>query len=317
MFKRIFIFFAVSLLISITVSLLMSVLGIGSYVSANGLQYGTLFIFCLIWGMAGSFISLLLSRKIAKWTMGVQLVTVNGPHRQLVETVHRLARKAGISEMPEVGIYQSSDVNAFATGRSKNASLVAVSTGLLEAMNDDELEGVLAHEVAHAANGDMITMTLVQGVVNAFVMFFSRVAAFAISQALRGNDNDEDRRGNPWVTMALTMVFDILFGFLALPIVAWFSRYREYRADEGGAVLASKEKMVAALECLQRMYPRMEKVQAEEGINANFQAMQISSKVRILELISTHPPLEKRIAALKTMPKERLSRGSSSPALNV
>lgn len=316
MFKRIFLFFAVSLLISVTVSLLMSVLGIGSYISANGLQYGTLFIYCLIWGMAGSFISLLMSKMIAKWTMGVQIVTVNGPHRQLVETVHRLARKAGISEMPEVGIYQSRDVNAFATGRSKNASLIAVSTGLLESMSDDAVEGVLAHEVAHAANGDMITMTLVQGVVNAFVMFFSRIAAFAVSQALRSSD-DDDRRGNPWVTMGLTMVFDILFGFLALPIVAWFSRYREYRADEGGAVLASREKMVAALESLQRMYPRMEQAQAEEGVNANFQAMQISSKVRMLELISTHPPLEKRIAALKNMPKERLSRGSSSPALNV
>lgn len=316
MFKRIFLFFAVSLLISVTVSLLMSLLGIGSYISANGLQYGTLFIYCLVWGMAGSFISLLMSKMIAKWTMGVQIVTVNGPHRQLVETVHRLARKAGISEMPEVGIYQSRDVNAFATGRSKNASLIAVSTGLLESMSDDAVEGVLAHEVAHAANGDMITMTLVQGVVNAFVMFFSRIAAFAVSQALRSSD-DDDRRGNPWVTMGLTFAFDILFGFLALPIVAWFSRYREYRADEGGAVLASREKMVAALESLQRMYPRMEQAQAEEGVNANFQAMQISSKVRMLELISTHPPLEKRIAALKNMPKERLSRGSSSPALNV
>lgn len=293
----------------------MQLLGVGHYITQAGMNYGALFIFCLIWGMAGSFISLLISKQIAKWTMGVQIVTLDGPHRKLVETVHRLSRKAGITEMPEVGIYQAPDVNAFATGRSKNASLIAVSTGLLQSMNDDEVEGVLAHEVAHAANGDMITMTLVQGVVNAFVMFLSRAAAYAISQALRGNNDDDDRPTNPWVMWGLTMVFDILFGFLALPIIAWFSRYREFRADEGGANLAGKEKMIAALESLQRSYPRM--VDSSEKGNANFQSMQISSKVNIMELLSTHPPLEKRIRALKQMAPERVSRGSKSPALNV
>lgn len=313
MFKRIALFFAVSLLISVTVSMIMQALGIGHYITSAGMNYGSLFIFCLVWGMAGSFISLLISKQIAKWTMGVQIVTLEGPHRKLVETVHRLSRKAGITEMPEVGIYQANEVNAFATGRSKNASLIAVSSGLLQSMSDDEVEGVLAHEVAHAANGDMITMTLVQGVVNAFVMFLSRAAAYAISQALRSSDDDKPT--SPWITFGLTMLFDVIFGFLALPIIAWFSRYREYRADEGGANLAGREKMIAALESLQRSYPRM--VDSEERGNANFQSMQISSKVSMMELLSTHPALEKRIRALKQMPTDRVSRGSKSPALNV
>lgn len=314
MFKRIFIFFAVSLLISITVSLIMQALGIGHYITQNGLQYGQLMAFCLVWGMAGSFISLLLSKQIAKWTMKVQIITLDGPHRQLVETVHRLSRKAGISDMPEVGIYQANEVNAFATGRSKNNSLVAVSSGLLASMDTNEVEGVLAHEVAHIANGDMVTMTLVQGVVNAFVMFLSRVASFALSQVLRSND-DEDRPASPFLTMGLTMVFDIIFGFLAAPIVAWFSRYREYRADEGGANLASREKMIAALESLQRAYPQLAKSEAEA--NPNFRSMQISSKVNIMKLLSSHPPLDERIKALKNMSPEKVSRGSKSPALNV
>jgi heat shock protein HtpX len=162
MLKRVLLFFVVSLLISITVSLIFSLLGIGSYITQGGIQYAPLMFFCLVWGMAGSFISLLLSKKIAKWTMGVQLVTLEGPHRGLVEKVHRLSRRAGLTEMPEVGIYQSSEVNAFATGRSKNSSMVAVSTGLLSIMSDVEIEGVLAHEVTHIANGDMVTMTLIQ-----------------------------------------------------------------------------------------------------------------------------------------------------------
>jgi len=296
MMKRIALFFAVSLLVSVTVSLLMSMLGIGNYIGAQGLQYGSLMAFCLVWGIAGSMVTLLISKQLAKWTMGVQIVTLEGPHRDLVSTVHRLARRAGLTEMPEVGIYQSDDLNAFATGRSRNSSLVAVSTGLLSRMNDKEIEGVLAHEVAHIANGDMVTMALVQGVVNAFVMFFSRIAAYAVSQALRNND-DEDAPVNPWVNMGLTFLFDMLFGLLALPIVAWFSRYREYRADSGGASLAGKEKMIAALESLKRAYPQL--AESKEATQGNFQAMQISSKSGLLRIISTHPPLEERIEALR------------------
>lgn len=293
--KRIFIVSAVSLLIAITISIIMSILGIGSYMANGGIQYGALFAFCLFWGLAGSFISLLLSKKIAKWTMGVQLVTLEGPHRDIVEKVHRLSRRAGLTEMPEVGIYQSGDVNAFATGRSRNSSLVAVSTGLLTRMSDTEVEGVLAHEVAHIANGDMVTMALVQGVVNAFVMFFARIIAFAISQAIRSeNDN---RRSSPWMMMGITMVLDLILGFLAMPLIAWFSRYREFRADRGGADLAGKEKMIAALESLQRSYPLLTDASAKD--QPNFRAMQISSKNGFMFLFSTHPPLDVRISALR------------------
>ncbi|MBY0415700.1 MAG: protease HtpX [Bdellovibrionales bacterium] len=292
--KRIFIFLAVSLLISITISTIMSILGIGNYMSAGGIQYGTLMVFCLFWGIGGSLISLCLSKMLAKWTMGVQIVTLDGPHRDIVEKVHRLSRRAGLTEMPEVGIYQAPDVNAFATGRSRNSSLVAVSTGLLTRMNDAEVEGVLAHEVAHIANGDMVTMALVQGVVNAFVMFFSRIIAFAIEQAMRNND-DENRSSSPWLRMGITFVLDIILGFLAMPIIAWFSRYREFRADKGGADLAGREKMIAALESLQRSYP----VLAESKADPNFRSMQISSKTAFMQLFSTHPPLDVRIAALK------------------
>lgn len=296
MLKRIMIFMAVSLLVSITISILLSFLGIGNYITAGGLQYGSLMAFCLVWGIAGSLITLMISKPLAKWTMGVNIVEENGQYRHLVSKVHGYARKAGLTKMPEVGIYHSSDLNAFATGPSRNNSLVAVSTGLIERMNEDEVDGVLAHEVAHIANGDMVTMALVQGVINAFVMFLSRVAAFAISQALRNND-DEDAAPNPFVNFAITMVLDIVFGLLALPIVAWFSRYREYRADAGGAELAGKNKMIAALEALKRAYPQL--AESKEETNPSFQAMQISSKSSILELISTHPPLDKRITALR------------------
>lgn len=298
--KRWLIFAAVSLAVGITISTIMSLLGIGNYIAQGGIQYGSLMVFCLLWGMGGSFIALLLSKQMAKWTMGVQIVTLEGPHRGIVEKVHRLSRRAGLTEMPEVGIYQSMEVNAFATGRSRNSSLVAVSTGLLTRMDDAEVEGVLAHEVAHIANGDMVTMTLVQGVVNAFVMFFSRIAAFAISQAMRSND-DEDSAPNPFVHMMLVFVLDIVFGLLAMPIIAWFSRYREFRADKGGADLAGREKMIAALESLQRAYPQMasEAANSDGKANPNFRAMQISSKAGVMALFSTHPPLDVRIAALK------------------
>ena len=295
--KRIFIFLAVSLLISITISTIMSVLGVGHYIANGGIQYGSLMAFCLLWGIGGSLIALLLSKQLAKWTMGVQIVTLEGPHRNIVDKVHRLSRRAGLTEMPEVGIYQSGEVNAFATGRSRNSSLVAVSTGLLSRMDDAEVEGVLAHEVAHIANGDMVTMALVQGVVNAFVMFFSRIIAFAISQAMRGNDED-DAPVNPFVNMAIVFVLDIVLGFLAMPIIAWFSRYREFRADKGGADLAGREKMIAALESLQRAYPQLDVADGPKA-DPNFRSMQISSKSGMMQLFSTHPPLDVRIAALR------------------
>ena len=303
MFKRIGLFLAVNILIIAAVSILTSVLGLNGYMSANGLNYASLAGICLIWGMVGSFISLLLSKMMAKWMMGVQIVTEDGPHRSLVQTVHRLARKAGMTTMPEVGIYQSEDINAFATGPSRRNSLVAVSTGLLSRMSDDEIEGVLAHEVAHINNGDMVTMTLVQGVINAFVMFLSRVVAFAIDQALRGNDEEGNGGGLGSIAyMFLVFFLDIFFGILAAPIVAWFSRYREYRADAGGADLAGTPKMIAALESLQRAYPQLAEAKAES--DPAFRSMQISSKRSVMALFSSRPPLEERIAALK----DRISR---------
>jgi heat shock protein HtpX len=228
--------------------------------------------------------------------MGVQIVSLTSAHGSLVETVHRLSRRAGLTQMPEVGIYQSEVLNAFATGPSRNNSLVAVSSGLMAQMSQEEMEGVLAHEISHIANGDMVTMALVQGVVNAFVMFFSRIVAFAITQSMR-NENDRDERPNPFVQMMLVFVLDIVFGILAAPIVAWFSRYREYRADYGGADLAGKEKMIAALNALLRAYPQLEN--AQEKREAHFRSMQITSKDGIMRLFSSHPPLHERIARLQ------------------
>ncbi len=293
--KRMFLFFAVNILVVATISILMSVLGIGHYITNAGLEYFPLLAFCFIWGMVGSLISLLLSKKMAKWMMGVQIITLAGPHQNLVEIVHRISRRAGLTEMPEVGIYQDETINAFATGPSRNNSLVAVSSGLLASMNQIEIEGVLAHEVAHIANGDMVTMALVQGVVNAFVMFFSRVVAYAITQGMK--NEDDDSRPNPFFQMMLVFVLDIFFGLLASPIVAWFSRYREFRADRGGADLAGKDKMIAALTALSRSYPQLQEV--KEDKNANFKSMQISSKDGMLRLLSSHPPLADRIQALQ------------------
>ncbi|MFA6238509.1 MAG: protease HtpX [Bacteriovorax sp.] len=293
--KRIFLFIAVNILVVATISILMTVLGIGSYITSAGLQYAPLLGFCFLWGMVGSLISLMLSKMMAKWMMGVQIITLEGPHRNLVDTVHRLSRRAGLTVMPEVGIYQNETLNAFATGPSRNNSLVAVSSGLLASMDQAEVEGVLAHEIAHIANGDMVTMALVQGVVNAFVMFFSRIAAFAITQAMR--NEDDDSAPNPFVHMMLVFALDIIFGILAAPIVAWFSRYREYRADKGGADLAGKEKMIAALNALSRAYPQL--IEAKSESEPNFRSMQISSKESVLKYFSSHPPLAQRIAALQ------------------
>ena len=286
--QRIGLFIAVNLLVVTAISILTSLLG---FVNPP------LILFCFFWGIFGSLISLLISKKMAKWMMGVQLVTLEGPHKSLVETVHRLSRRAGLTEMPEVGIYQSEILNAFATGPTRNNSLVAVSSQLMSTLSNDELEGVLGHEVAHIANGDMVTMALVQGVVNAFVMFASRVVAFMISQALRNNDNDRDQRPNPFITMMLVMLLDVVFGILASPIVAWFSRYREFRADRGGADLVGKEKMISALMAIERAYPQLE--MNANNDNPNFKSMQITSKQSFLELFSSHPPIHMRIDALK------------------
>lgn len=258
-----------------------------------GAGYEGLFIMCLIYGFAGSFISLMISRWSAKSMMGVQLVDNDPRFSELVQTVHAYSRKAGIDVMPEVGVYHSPDINAFATGPSKNKSLVAVSTGLLENMNKQERDGVLAHEVAHIQNGDMVTMTLVQGVVNAFVMFASYVVAQIISNAMRGDDDEGPGMGF-WAEFMLRQVLFMVFGLLAAPVVGFFSRWREYRADAGSAKLGGKDNMIAALESLERSQGLLEQ-QKESGMAA----FQIASKSKWLAAMSTHPPLSKRIEALR------------------
>ena len=292
--KRIFLFILTNILVIATVTIITSLLGVQHWVGAYGINYESLLIFCLIWGFVGSGISLLMSKFMAKTMMGVQIVEANGPYGDLVMKVHQMARQAGLSKMPEVGVYNSPEVNAFATGPSKNNSLVAVSTGLLQQMNTDEVEGVLAHEVAHIANGDMVTLALIQGVVNAFVMFFARIAAFALSQAMSGNrDNEERSSGSPLIQMVLVMVFEVLFGFLAMFIVAYFSRIREYRADKGGAQFASRAKMIAAL---RKLKSRIDYVDDSQD---TIKAMKISSKKGLMSFLSTHPSLDDRIAALE------------------
>jgi heat shock protein HtpX len=293
--KRIFLFILTNILVIFTASIVLSLVGANRWMDAYGINYQALLIFCLVWGFVGSGISLLLSKFMAKQMMGVKIVEANGPYAELVTKVHQMARQAGLSKMPEVGVYDSPEVNAFATGPSKNNSLVAVSTGLLQQMNSDEVEGVLAHEVAHVANGDMVTMALIQGVVNAFVMFFARIAAFAVSQAMAGNRDSNDSRpatSGP-VYFIIVIVFELLFGFLAMFIVAYFSRVREFRADKGGAQFASRAKMIAALRKLKM------RIDSNDDSKDSIKAMKISSKKGLMNFLSTHPSLDDRIAALE------------------
>lgn len=292
MAKRIVLFLAVNFLVVITISTLLSVLGIQPYLQANGIDYGSLMAFCLVWGMGGAFISLLLSKTMAKMSMGVQVIdpsTTDPTQQQLLQMVGRLAQGAGIP-MPEVGVYQSDDINAFATGPSKRSSLVAVSTGLLTRMDRGEVEGVLAHEVSHVANGDMVTMTLLQGVVNAFVMFFARVIAWAVASSMRRDDDEEVSYG---MLFAVQMVLEIVFMILGSVLVAWFSRWREFRADAGGAHLAGRPQMIAALEKLRR------DIEHVEPASPAVAAFRISDRGSFARLFASHPPLEERIERLR------------------
>jgi heat shock protein HtpX len=299
-FKRIFLFMAVNLLVMVTVSILLQVFGVRPYLNAYGMDYGNLAAFCLIWGMAGSLVSLMLSRIMAKYMMGVQVIdpAIRDPQLAgLVQTVHRLAQGAGLPAMPEVGIYDSPEVNAFATGPTQSRALVAVSSGLLSRMSQDEIEGVLGHEITHVANGDMVTMTLLQGVVNAFAMFLSRAIAFAISQAMRGDRDERDRGGmNSGLQFVIQMVLQIVFMILGSLVIAWFSRWREYRADAGGARLAGRQKMIHALQRLQGTHELVD-AQAQPAV----QSLKIAgSGSGLLALFASHPPLEDRIARLQS-----------------
>lgn len=289
-------FLLVNFLVVITISVILRLFGVAPYLRPYGLDYNSLAIFCLIWGMGGAFISLLLSKQMAKWGMRIQILDPQNrdPQAQdLLNTISALSRRAGIP-MPEVGIYQSPELNAFATGATKKSSLVAVSTGLLQKMSREEQEGVLGHEITHIANGDMVTMTLLQGVINAFVLFLSRVLAYVIASALR--DSDRGGRGISYgiyfmVSFALEIVF-MIFGSM---VVAAFSRYREFRADAGGAKLAGNQSMIGALQALKRFY-EIEDPRKQPA----FQNLKISSHRRgWLKLFASHPPLDVRIARLQ------------------
>jgi heat shock protein HtpX len=290
--KRIFLFLMTNILVMATIMIVTSALGVDRYLTAQGINYQTLAVYCLIWGFAGSFISLWMSKFMAKQMMGVQIVDKSHQYQWLVQRVHQLSRTAGLTTMPEVGIYSSPEVNAFATGPSKSNSLVAVSTGLLERMNDDELEGVLAHEVAHIANGDMVTMTLIQGVINAFVMFFAKIAAFALDQAMR--KDDEESRGPGWTYYISQMVFQMVFSILGSIVVMYFSRAREFRADAGAAKISGRDKMIAALRRLKSTFDIV-----EEDSNQQIACMKISGHSKMAKLFSTHPSLDERIEALQ------------------
>ncbi len=294
--KRILLFIAVNALVLVTISLVLNLLGVQPYLTAEGIDYNSLMIFCFIWGMAGAFISLGLSRIMAKWMMGVQVIDPNsasGESRQLLDMVYKLAKNAGLGTMPQVGVYQSSEVNAFATGPTRARSLIAVSSGLLRRMNSSEVEAVLAHEMAHVANGDMVTMTLLQGVINAFVMFFARVLAYAVMRM--GRQRDDEGVGSPFIYMMLVFVFEIMFMILGTIVIATYSRFREFRADAGGARLVGRENMIAALQALERTV----QIEDPKANQPAFQAMKISSNKPFLRLFASHPPLQDRIERLR------------------
>jgi len=296
--KRIFLFLAVNVLVVLTISVILNLLNVRPYLTHYGLDYTSLMIFCLIWGMGGAFISLALSRSMAKWLLRVRVIDpeTNDPDlRKLLNTVYDLSRTAHLSAMPEVGVYESPEINAFATGPSQKRSLVAISSGLLRRMSQKELEGVLAHEITHIANGDMVTMTLVQGVVNAFVMFLARVLAFIFSGL--GQNRQKSSTSSYFSYMMFVFVFEMIFMILGSLVIAFYSRFREFRADKGGAQLAGKDKMIAALEALQRT----QQIQDPAVAQPAFQSMKISTKSRhgLLSLFATHPPLEVRIERLK------------------
>ena len=287
--KRVVLFLLTNIAVMLVLSISARLLGVDRYLTAGGLNMGMLLAFAALMGFGGSFISLFMSKTMAKWSTGAQVIEQpsNQEEKWLLETVAKLAEKAGLP-MPEVAMYEG-EPNAFATGPSKSNSLVAVSTGLLQTMSRREVEAVLAHEVAHIANGDMVTMTLIQGVVNTFVIFISRAAAYVVDNFLRGDE--EESSGPGLAYMVISIAFELLFGFLASILVMYFSRQREYRADAGAAyLLGDGRPMIDALRALGGMPPsELPKEMAASGISGN------SMKA----IFSTHPPLEDRIAALE------------------
>lgn len=286
---RIALFLATNLAVMLVASVTLSLLGVNHYLSAQGINFSSLLIFCLVFGMAGSVVSLLLSKTMAKMGMRVQII--DQPHnegeRWLLASVKEMADKAGIG-MPEVGIFESQAPNAFATGWNKNDALVAVSTGLLQRMNRDEVKAVLGHEIGHIQNGDMVTLALIQGVVNAFVMFFARIIGNFVDKAIFKNEH-----GPGIAFYATTLVAELVLGFLASMITAWFSRRREFRADQAGCELVSPAAMTSALASLQDCYNEPSELKSE------LVAFGIRGEGTLGALFASHPPLEQRIEAIR------------------
>ena len=289
--KRILLFLATNLAIMVVLSVVVQVLGLDRYLHAQGGSLGGLLAFAAVFGFGGSFISLAISKWMAKRTMGVQVIAQprNSSEQWLVDTVRRQAQAAGIG-MPEVGVFESPEPNAFATGASRNNALVAVSTGLLQRMNQNEVEAVLGHEISHVANGDMVTLSLIQGVVNTFVIFLSRIIGNLVDRTLFRSENG---RGPAYFVSVI--VSEIVLGILASMIVMWFSRRREFRADHGGANLAGRQNMILALERLKSAHEPLPQQFAAFGIAAG------DGPVGIKRLFMSHPPLSERIAALQAL----------------
>ena len=288
--KRIALFVMTNLAIVLVLGVTASILGVNRFLTANGLDLTALLGFALLIGFGGAFISLLISKPVAKWSTGARVITqpANSDEAWLLQTVQRLSANAGIG-MPEVAIYEG-EPNAFATGAFKNSALVGVSTGLLRGMTHEEIEAVLGHEVAHVANGDMVTMALIQGVMNTFVVFLSRVIGYLVDSALRRGDSQSHGPGMGY--FITTILMDVVLGFLAAMVVAWFSRQREFRADAGAAkLLGRKQPMINALARLGGMQPgALPKSMAAMGISGGLGAF-----------FSTHPPIEERIRRLQAM----------------
>ncbi len=286
--KRILLFVLTNLAVMVVLGVVASLLGVNRFLTSNGLNLSALLGFSLIMGFGGAFISLLMSKPMAKWSTGARVINqpANQDEAWIVSTVQRLSERAGIT-MPEVAIYEG-EPNAFATGAFKNSALVAVSTGLLQGMTREEIEAVLGHEIAHVANGDMVTLTLIQGVLNTFVVFLSRVVGYFVDSMLRSKDDESTGPGMGYYITSIVM--DILLGFMASMVVAWFSRHREFRADEGAAqLMGNKQPMINAL-------ARLNSMQAGE-LPTSVAAMGITGGLG--KLFASHPPLEDRIAALQ------------------
>jgi heat shock protein HtpX len=293
MIKRVMYFVFVNFLVLVTIGVILNVLGVQPYLTSQGINFGALLTLAAIVGFSGALISLALSRLTAKWLTGARVLdplgrSLSPTERRLISTVERLARQAGLSRTPEVAIYEDDEVNAFATGPTRNHALVAVSTGLLGHLDDQAVEGVLAHEVAHVANGDMVTMALLQGVINTFVIVLSRAFAYVVSRFVR-------EELQPFVHWIAVLVFDVLFSILGSLVVMYFSRMREYQADQGGATLAGRAQMIHALESIKRWHEPIES--RPQPALATYKIA--SSSSGWLKLFASHPDIDERIARLK------------------